>query len=164
MLISKKAIIAAFALSVVAIMPAHAVDSSTTPCTSCGTSVNNNITIDLTGLTDALKQAIDALYKLGLKPSVVNGNVYINNGLINYGNYNSGIMNNSTQNTGVFNTGNGNVIKVLAGGGGMGGGGGGHGGGGGGGGGGSGGGWGVGGGLGNGFKACGNGAVCGRRW
>ena len=41
MLISKKAFLGAFALSVVAIMPAHAVDSSTTSCTSCDTSIDN---------------------------------------------------------------------------------------------------------------------------
>ena len=109
MLIFRPFLYAAFIVGLAASAPAHAAsDPSTSNCGSaCTTTIDNKVTIDLTGLTDALKQAIDGLIKLGLKPSVVNGNVYINNGLINYGNYNSGILNNSNQNTGIFNTGNG---------------------------------------------------------
>ena len=115
-------------------------------CSTCGgTKVDNNIVvnIDLTGLTDTFNKVIDALVKLGMKPTYVNGNYYFNNGIINNGAWNSGTMKNSMQNTGVYNTGNNNMIKLLAGGrGGAGG----------------------GGGIGGGFSPCGNGAVCGRRW
>jgi len=110
-----------------------------TPCTTCGTKIDNNIKIDidLKGLTDTFNKVVDALVLLGLKPTYVNGNYYFNNGIINNGNWNSGTMNNSLQNKGIYNTGNNNMIKLLAG---------------------------NGGGGGGGFAACGNGAVCGRRW
>ena len=171
------AVSAALAFSIV---PSAAQTNTTTPtpCTNCGggTKIDNTINIDFSHLAKTLDKVIEALTALGLKPSVNNGTIIFNNGgVINYGNYNSGTMNNSLQNSGVYNSGTmtNNKIKLLSGvtlvgndfnfgnkggsGGGGGGGGGGHGGGGSGGGG-SGGGW------GNGFKACGNGAVCGRRW